>query len=132
MSDALKRRCLHLWIDYPNEELEVRILDAKVPEIAQQLAEEVVSLMQKIREMDLKKTPSISETLDWARALMALNADSIDEDVVNDTLNVILKYEGDVAKAQNELSKLMERTAPAEESAKPEEKPEAEKKGILH
>ena len=132
MSDALKRRCLHLWIDYPNEELEVRILDAKVPEIAQQLAEEVVSLMQKIREMDLKKTPSISETLDWARALMALNADSIDEDVVNDTLNVILKYEGDVAKAQNELSKLMERKAPAEEAAKPEEKPEAEKKGILH
>ena len=132
MSDALKRRCLHLWIDYPSEELEVRILDAKVPEIAQQLAEEVVSLMQKIRDMDLKKTPSISETLDWARALMALNADSIDEDVVNDTLNVILKYEGDVAKAQNELSKLMERKAPAEESAKPEEKPEAEKKGILH
>ena len=132
MSDALKRRCLHLWIDYPNEELEVRILDAKVPEIAQQLAEEVVSLMQKIRDMDLKKTPSISETLDWARALMALNADSIDEDVVNDTLNVILKYEGDVAKAQNELSKLMERKAPAEEAAKPEEKPEPEKKGILH
>ena len=73
MSDALKRRCLHLWIDYPNEELEVRILDAKIPNVAQQLAEDVVAMMHKIRSLDLKKTPSISETLDWARALMALN-----------------------------------------------------------
>ena len=131
MSDALKRRCLHLWIDYPNEELELRILDAKVPEIAQQLAKDVVALMQKIRDLDLKKTPSISETLDWARALMALNADSIDEEIVSDTLNVILKYEGDVAKAQSELSKLIEKKAPAE-VAEPEAKPEPEKKGILH
>jgi len=136
MSDALKRRCLHLWIDYPSEELEIRILDAKVPEIAQQLAEEVVNLMQKIRELDLKKTPSISETLDWARALMALNAESIEEEIVNDTLNVILKYEGDVAKAQSELSKLIEKkTAPAPpstEAEKAEPSPEPAKKGILH
>ena len=141
MSDALKRRCLHLWIDYPSHELEIRILDAKVPDIAQQLAEEVVSLMQKIRDLDLKKTPSISETLDWARALMALNADSIEEEIVNDTLNVILKYEGDVAKAQSELSKLIEKkTAPTPpstetestetESAEPSSEPA--KKGILH
>ena len=108
MSDALKRRCLHLWIDYPNEELEIKILDSRVPNIAKQLAEEVVAMMQKIRALDLKKKPSISETLDWARALMALNADSIEEEVVNDTLNVILKYEGDVAKAQSELSKLIQ------------------------
>jgi MoxR-like ATPase len=131
MSDALKRRCLHLWIDYPSAELEARILDAKVPEIAEQLAAEVVALMQKIRNLDLKKKPSISETLDWARALMALNADSIDEDIVNDTLNVILKYEGDVAKAQSELSKLIEKKVPAE-AAEPELSPEPEKKGILH
>jgi MoxR-like ATPase len=112
LSDALKRRCLHLWIDYPSEELELRILDAKVPEIAKQLAEEIVSLMHKIRDLDLKKAPSISETLDWARALMALNADSLDEGIVTDTLNVILKYEGDVSKAQTELAKLLEqRTA---------------------
>ena len=146
MSDALKRRCLHLWIDYPSHELEIRILDAKVPDIAQQLAEEVVTLMQKIRDLDLKKTPSISETLDWARALMALNADSIEEEIVNDTLNVILKYEGDVAKAQSELSKLIEKkTAPTPastetestetessktESAEPSSEPA--KKGILH
>ena len=135
MSDALKRRCLHLWIDYPNEELEIKILDSRVPNIAKQLAEEVVAMMQKIRALDLKKTPSISETLDWARALMALNADSIEEEVVNDTLNVILKYEGDVAKAQSELSKLIEKKAPVSEPAKaaaPKPGPEASKKGILH
>ncbi len=139
MSDALKRRCLHLWIDYPSEELELRILDAKVPDIAKQLAEEVVSLMQKIRDLDLKKTPSISETLDWARALMALNADSIEEEIVNDTLNVILKYEGDVAKAQGELSKLIEKKTavvpPAEapaQSDEPKSSAEPAKKGILH
>ena len=135
MSDALKRRCLHLWIDYPNEELEIKILDSRVPNIAKQLAEEVVTMMQKIRALDLKKTPSISETLDWARALMALNADSIDEEVVNDTLNVILKYEGDVAKAQSELSKLIQKKAPAPEPANPvasKPDPEASKKGILH
>jgi MoxR-like ATPase len=135
MSDALKRRCLHLWIDYPSEELEIRILDSRVPDIAKSLAEEVVALMQKIRALDLKKTPSISETLDWARALMALNADSINEEVVNDTLNVILKYEGDVAKAQSELSKLIEKKAVPREEAKPEApNPESgiSKKGILH
>ena len=135
MSDALKRRCLHLWIDYPNEELEVKILDSKVPNIADHLAEDLVSLMHKIRDLDLKKAPSISETLDWARSLMALNAESLDEAIVNDTLNVILKYEGDVAKAQNELSKMLEQRAGAKKAevetsdpAPPGEK----KKGILH
>jgi len=135
MSDALKRRCLHLWIDYPSEELEIRILDAKVPEIAKHLAEELVALMQKIRDLDLKKTPSISETLDWARALMALNADTIEEEIVNDTLNVILKYEGDVAKAQSELSKLIEQKTAAPSPVEPARaQPSATpaKKGILH
>ena len=82
MSDALKRRCLHLWIDYPSEELEVRILDRKVPNIDKRLAEDVVQLMNKIRDLDLKKTPSISETLDWARALLALNADELEDQIV--------------------------------------------------
>jgi MoxR-like ATPase len=108
MSDALKRRCLHLWIDYPSEELELRILDTKVPEIDKRLAEEVVMLMHKLREIDLKKAPSISETIDWARSLIALNADTLDEEIVSDTLNVILKYEGDIQKAQKELGKLIE------------------------
>jgi MoxR-like ATPase len=132
MSDALKRRCLHLWIDYPSEELEVRILDRKVPNIDKRLAEEVVTLMNKIRALDLKKTPSISETLDWARALLALNADELEEGIVSDTLNVILKYEGDVQKAQNELSKLIEKKT-VQTAEKPQPAPaETAKKGILH
>jgi len=134
MSDALKRRCLHLWIDYPNEELEVRILDRKVPNIDKRLAEEVVQLMNRIRELDLKKTPSISETLDWARALLALNADELEDQIVSDTLNVILKYEGDVEKAQNELGKLIQKKTAEQQAEKPQPAPPqaAAKKGILH
>jgi MoxR-like ATPase len=109
MSDALKRRCLHLWIDYPSEELERRILETKVPDAGRQLVEDVVGMMQRLRQLDLKKTPSISETLDWARALLALNASELDEDLVKQTFNVILKYEGDVRKAENELSKLLQK-----------------------
>ncbi len=82
MSDALKRRCLHLYIDFPDEELEARILEAKVPDVEKKLAQDLVELMQKLRTLDLKKTPSISETLDWARALLALNANELDEDLV--------------------------------------------------
>jgi MoxR-like ATPase len=109
MSDALKRRCLHLYIDFPDEALELKILEAKVPGIDRRLMEDVVRLMQKLRELDLKKTPSISETLDWARALLALNASQLDEALVQDTINVILKYEGDIRKAQGELAKLLGR-----------------------
>jgi MoxR-like ATPase len=136
MSDALKRRCLHLWIDYPSEELEVKILDTKVPNIAESLSKDVVELMNKIRGLDLKKVPSISETLDWARALMALNVDDLVEEDVKDTLNVILKYEGDIQKTQNELGKLIEKKAPKAEAAAPAAaepaKSEPAKKGILH
>jgi MoxR-like ATPase len=134
MSDALKRRCLHLWIDYPSEELEVRILDKKVPDIEKQLAEDLVRLMHRIRGLDLKKTPSISETLDWARSLMALNADSLDQEIVSDTLNVILKYEGDVQKAQSELGKLIEKKTAESQARGPQPAPPsaASKKGILH
>ena len=135
MSDALKRRCLHLWINYPSEELEVRILDRKVPNIDKRLAEEVVQLMNRIRALDLKKTPSISETLDWARALLALNADELEDQIVSDTLNVILKYEGDVEKAQNELAKLIKKKTAEQAAEKPQVAPTpaaAAKKGILH
>jgi MoxR-like ATPase len=134
MSDALKRRCLHLWIDYPSEELEVRILDRKVPNIDKRLAEEVVQLMNRIRELDLKKTPSISETLDWARALLALNADELEDQIVSDTLNVILKYEGDVEKAQNELGRLIQKKTAEQQAEKAQPAPPqaAAKKGILH
>ena len=145
MSDALKRRCLHLYIDFPDEALEMRILAAKVPGIDVRLAEELVGVMQRLRKLDLKKTPSISETLDWARALLALNAGQLDEALVRDTLNVILKYEADIKKAQSELGRLITRkvdapaAAPAAGAAAaaagaPAAQPQAAtaKKGVLH
>ena len=137
MSDALKRRCLHLYIDYPEEALERRILETKVPGAADGLVGELVGMMQRLRELDLKKTPSISETLDWARALLALNARELDEDLVNQTFNVILKYEGDVRKAEDELDKLLQKQAVREGASVPATpappKPgSGSKKGALH
>ena len=136
MSDALKRRCLHLYIDYPSQELEARILETKVPGVGAQLIQDVVGMMHRLRALDLKKSPSISETLDWARALLALNASDLDEEVVNQTFNVILKYEGDVRKAQAELDKLLQKKA-GEVAAKAPgaaatANPAATKKGALH
>jgi len=138
LSDALKRRCLHLYIDFPDQELEERILATKVPGIEQRLAEDLVGMMQRLRKLDLKKTPSISETLDWARALLALNAKQLDEGLVRDTLNVILKYEGDIKKAQGELGKLLVKRAEEPAAAAPgapgQGAPPAApaKKGVLH
>ena len=103
MSDALKRRCLHLYIDYPSAEQELAIVRMKVPGIAERLSASVVDVVQRVRKLDLKKGPSISETLDWAKALTILNIDTLDEQLVNETLNTILKYEGDIRKAQDEL-----------------------------
>jgi len=137
MSDALKRRCLHLYIDYPNEELERLILETKVPDASKRLVEDLVTMMHRLRQLDLKKTPSISETIDWARALLALNATDLDQELVNQTFSVILKYEGDVRKAQGELSKLLAKkegearaAAPPTPGAAPT--PAAVKKGALH
>jgi MoxR-like ATPase len=136
MSDALKRRCLHLFIDFPSEELEKRILETKVPGASEGLVDELVGMMHRLRQLDLKKTPSISETLDWARALLALNAQELDAELVNQTFNVILKYEGDVRKAQAELDKLLQKKAGEARAAKPvaapEPAPAATKKGALH
>jgi MoxR-like ATPase len=109
MSDALKRRCLHLFIDFPSAEQELQIVRLKVPDISATLAREVVTVVQRIRQMDLKKSPSISETLDWAKALTLLNAECLDEQLVNDTLNTILKYEGDIRKAQDELKDYLQK-----------------------
>ena len=135
MSDALKRRCLHLYIDYPSEEVERRILETKVPGAAEQLVQDVVQMMHRLRQLDLKKTPSISETLDWARALLALNATELDSELVNQTFNVILKYEGDVRKAQAELDKLLQKRSAQAAVAAPAAaapSPAAVKKGALH
>jgi MoxR-like ATPase len=142
MTDALKRRCLHLHIDFPSTEEEIRILELKVPGIGDRLVHDIVELVQRIRKLDLKKTPSISETLDWARALMVLNADALDVELVNDTMSVILKHQGDIAKAQSELNALLqkkaaekaaERSQPAPTTAEPAA-PAAPiaKKSVLH
>ncbi len=109
MSDALKRRCLHLFIDFPSQEQELEIVKLKVPGIAAQLASQVVEVVQSIRKLDLKKAPSISETLDWAKALTLLNVHRLEESQVNETLNTILKYEGDVRKAEAELKEYISR-----------------------
>ena len=109
VSDALKRRCLHLYIDFPNKKQELSIVRMKVPDIAEKLADEVVEIVQSVRKLDLKKGPSISETLDWAKALTLLNVEQLDEAVVNDTLNTILKYEGDIRKAEAELKDFLQK-----------------------
>ncbi len=103
MSDALKRRCLHLYIDFPPAERELQIVRLKVPGIGDRLSAQIVEVVQRVRQLDLKKSPSISETLDWAKTLTLLNAEELDEQVVTDTLSAILKYEGDIRKVQDEL-----------------------------
>jgi MoxR-like ATPase len=108
MSDALKRRCLHLYIDFPDKSQELEIVKLKVPGVGERLAGEVVSVIQRIRKLDLKKVPSISETLDWAKALTLLNVDTLEHELVQDTLSVVLKYEGDIRKAQQELKEHLE------------------------
>jgi MoxR-like ATPase len=109
MSDALKRRCLHLYIDFPDRKQELAIIRLKVPEAADKLADEVVAVVQSLRKLDLKKTPGISETLDWVKALTLLNVQRLDEELVNETLDTIVKYEGDVRKAQEELKDYVRR-----------------------
>ncbi len=130
MSDALKRRCLHLFIDFPDQDQELQIVKLKVPGIADQLAQQVVEVVQSIRKLDLKKVPSISETLDWAKALTLLNVHRLEEGQVNETLNTILKYEGDVRKAEAELKEFISRQKAKVESES--EAPEQDEKDLLH
>ncbi len=103
LSEALKRRCLYLYVGYPTLEAELDIVRLKVPDLKPELARQAVATVQQLRNMDLRKVPSISETLDWARALVALNARTIDEETMNNTLTVLLKYEADVQKARRML-----------------------------
>jgi len=106
ISDALKRRCLHLYIPFPDVELEQRIIHARVPEIPPELRRQLVAFIQELREMDLKKVPAISETIDWARTLLLLHADSLDPQMVRDTLNVILKFQEDIENVDSEITTL--------------------------
>ena len=100
LSEALKRRCLYLYVDYPAQDAELDIVRLKVPNLSPELAHQAVAVVHQLRNMDLRKVPSISETLDWARALVTLNAEAIDEKTLSNTLTVLLKYETDVAKAK--------------------------------
>ncbi len=107
ITDALKRRCLHLHIDYPSPERELSIVRARVPEASQHLAEALTRVVAQLRELDLKKRPSISETLDWTRALLLLGRHELDRATIEDTLNLILKYEGDIARAREKIDALV-------------------------
>ncbi len=95
MSDALKRRCIHIYIDYPERDLEMRIVCVKIPGIPERLAEQVVDSVRNIRKIDLKKKPCISETIDWARSLIALNVEDITSEALLETLNMLCKYRSD-------------------------------------
>jgi MoxR-like ATPase len=103
LSEALKRRCLFLHIDYPDVEREKEIVRVRVPDIDDELAEQIARVVRSIRELDLKKAPSISETIDWARTLIYLGRSEITPEVIGETLHVLLKYQSDVAKARKEL-----------------------------
>ena len=104
LSEALKRRCLFLHLDHPSVERERQIVLTRLPGIGEQLADQVVRVVRSLRQLDLKKHPSISETLDWARTLMLLGADAVDAELATETLHVLLKYQSDIAKATKELS----------------------------
>lgn len=103
LSEALKRRCLYLFVDYPDHESELSIVRMRVPEMSEKLASQAVQVVQSLRGLDLKKNPSVSETIDWAKALMMLNADAVDEKTLETTLTVLLKHESDVQKARRAL-----------------------------
>jgi len=98
--DALKRRCLYHWVDYPDAERELEIVKLKAPEAAEDLSRQVVAFVQALRERDLYKQPGIAETLDWANALTQLNAVSLNESNINDTLGTLLKYQDDIAQVR--------------------------------
>ena len=102
LSEALKRRCLYLFIDYPTVQEELAVVRLKVPDLNPKLAQQAVEFVQKLRKADMRKSPSISETLDWANALVALNAKNLDKDTLEDTVSILLKHEADLQKARRQ------------------------------
>ena len=96
LTEALKRRCLYLWLDYPELELELEIVRLHAPDLAQTVARKLVEVVHRVRELDLKKPPSIAESIDWARALLLLGADDIDADTFRDTMSIIVKHRTDL------------------------------------
>jgi MoxR-like ATPase len=105
LSEALKRRCLYLFIGYPTLEQEMAVIRMKVPELSAKLAHQAVELVQSLRSMDLRKSPSISETLDWAKALVTLNAKNLNQQTLETTLSVLLKHESDLQRAKRWLQR---------------------------
>jgi MoxR-like ATPase len=103
LSEALKRRCLYLFLDYPTPEREQAIVQARVPHISSTLAEQLVGVVHSLRDLELKKAPSIAETLDWARTLLHLGADSLDKETLRRTLSVALKFQSDIDRAGDHL-----------------------------
>ena len=103
LSEALKRRCVYLFIDYPTAEAELRVVRLKVPDLAPVLARQAVDFVQRLRRLDLKKSPSVSETIDWAKALVLLNAKSLDKETLENTLTLLLKHEADVQRTRATL-----------------------------
>jgi MoxR-like ATPase len=104
LSEALKRRCLFLHIDYPDMEREKEIVLTKVPDITENLADQVARIVRSVRQLELKKSPSVSETLDWANTLMLLGVEQVDAEVATSTANILLKYQSDIAKAVREFA----------------------------
>jgi MoxR-like ATPase len=104
LSEALKRRCLYLHVDYPDLDREKEIVLTRIPEITEHLADQIVRIVRSIRSLELKKAPSVSETLDWARTLVLLGIENIDAEQAKDTLHILLKYQTDIAKATKELA----------------------------
>lgn len=109
LGDALKRRCIHLHIGFPEPRLEAQIIETRVPGIAADLRKKIVAFVHEIRTLDLKKLPSVSETLDWARVLVLLHASSLEPDLIRDTLNILLKYEVDMETVSGQLGELIDK-----------------------
>ena len=110
--DALKRRCLYFWIDYPTFQKELEIVRTKLPTASEKLSSQVTRFVQELRQMELYKVPGIAETLDWTRALVALDKEALDESVVEETLGALLKYRDDIDKVRGERAKaILERVA---------------------
>ncbi|HEY8385169.1 MAG TPA: MoxR family ATPase [Porticoccaceae bacterium] len=107
LGDALKRRCLHLYIPFPDSELEQRIIASQVPELSKELRSQVVGFVEQLRDMALKKVPAVSETIDWARALVLLNVQQLDAQWVKNTLNLLLKFQDDIEIVEPEVSALL-------------------------
>jgi MoxR-like ATPase len=107
LSDGLKRRCLHLFIDFPAPDEELAIIRLKVPEISADLGRAVVAAVQKIRALELRKAPSVSESLDWARSLVILNAEALDRELVESTLTMLVKHEKDLERVRGALDKVL-------------------------